>query len=90
MSDDIIWCRNHFHEPNMIFVDWNTGEESFRDMQIMSLCNHNIIANSTFSWWGAWLNANSQKIIISPTKIYRDNKRDESHIIPKEWVKLKV
>lgn len=67
-SDDIKWCRDNFHNLKAIFVDWNTGVESYRDMQMMSLCSHNIIANSTFSFWGAWLNNNMEKIVIAPVK----------------------
>ncbi|EOS01236.1 hypothetical protein C799_01614 [Bacteroides thetaiotaomicron dnLKV9] len=72
-SDDIEWCRNNICElmgedKKIIFIDWNKGEKSFRDMQLMSLCKHNIIANSSFSWWGAWLNRNDKKIVVAPTR----------------------
>lgn len=70
-SDDIQWCKDNLinvigDNKEIIFVDWNKGENSFRDMQLMSLCNHNIIANSSFSWWGAWLNNHNDKIVIAP------------------------
>lgn len=60
-SDDIEWCREKIQIDNAIFVDWNKGIASWQDMYLMSLCKHNIIANSTFSWWGAWLNENPEK-----------------------------
>lgn len=64
-SDGIEWCKNHFNflSKNHIveFVDWNVGYDTFRDMQLMSLSSHNIIANSSFSWCGAWLNNNPEK-----------------------------
>jgi len=67
-SNDILWCRSRFGMRNALFVDWNTGLNSFRDMQLMSLCEHHIIANSSFSWWGAWLNNQPDKIVISPDR----------------------
>ena len=66
-SDDIVYCRQMLQSlSNVTFVNANKGENSFRDMQLMSLCQHNIIANSTFSYWGAYLNQNREKIVIAP------------------------
>ncbi|PRD46220.1 alpha-1,2-fucosyltransferase [Sphingobacterium haloxyli] len=67
-SNDIPWCQETFAHIDAVFVDWNTDRQSYIDMQLMSLCNHNIIANSSFSWWGAWLNSNTDKIVVSPNK----------------------
>ena len=54
----------------------------------MSLCKHNIIMNSTFSWWSAWLNINPQKIVIAPQKWFADVSINSQDIIPDEWIKL--
>lgn len=67
-SDDITWCKENLSSllPKVVFIDHNTGRNSYKDLILMSNCQHNITANSTFSWWGAWLNPNKNKIIISP------------------------
>lgn len=65
-SDDISWCKENIKLDNVKFIDWNTGPNSYIDMQLMSYCKHNIIANSSFSWWGAWLNQNPEKKVIAP------------------------
>lgn len=66
-SDDIEYVKDNFSFlPHFYIIDWNKGNESFRDMQLMSMCKHNIIANSTFSFWGARLNTNKNAIKISP------------------------
>lgn len=89
LSDDISWCKSNLElDETTLYVDWNSGNKSFRDMQIMSVCKHNIIANSSFSWWGAWLNGNPKKIVVAPDHFYKGHERDESHLIPKDWVKI--
>lgn len=81
-SDEIEYAKKMFADmENIEFVSGNFGASSYRDMQLMSLCKHNIIANSTFSYWGAWLNFNKDKIVISP-RGWRQK------IIPDTWVQL--
>ena len=69
-SNDIEWCKTYIlplvQGYPFILVDWNSGVESYIDMQLMSCCRINIIANSSFSWWAAWLNDSSEKIVIAP------------------------
>ena len=91
-SDDAEWCKRNFsflNEYNHIYITQNSGKNSFRDMQLMSLCKYNIIANSTFSWWAAWLNSNKEKLIICPKSyfIYRNyNEKFLKYHYPKEWI----
>lgn len=88
-SNDISWCKENLKSldgTNSLFVDWNQGENSYQDMYLMSKCQHNIIANSSFSWWGAWLNQNPNKIVISPNKWA--NLPNSEQIIPNKWIKL--
>ena len=87
-SDDMEWVKANLPLPGCTYVENNKGNESYRDMYLMSLCKHNIIANSTFSWWGAWLNTNPDKIVIMPEKWMNNNTCEG--LIVKEWIKLKV
>lgn len=92
-SDDVKWCKENLGEiigkdKEIVFVDWNKGENSFRDMQLMSLCNHNIIANSSFSWWGAWLNNHDDKVVVAPN-IWM-NKPMVNDPLCDSWIKIKV
>lgn len=87
-SDDIQWARENLFLKDSIYVDWNTGTESYNDMRLMSLCKHNIIANSSFSWWGAFLNSNPDKIVIAPGKWYRYTPTPD--LIPDGWITLPI
>lgn len=89
-SNDIKWCQtelNHLLYPvEVIYINWNNAQNSYVDMQLMSMCKHNIIANSSFSWWGAWLNHNPSKIVIAPHK-WR-NIETISDPVPDNWIRI--
>ena len=89
-SDDISWVEKHIKNwhHKITFVKQNKEEKSWIDMLLMSRCKHNIIANSSFSWWGAWLNNNTDKIIISPNIWFNDSTIDTSDIVPKSWIRI--
>lgn len=71
-TDDVEYAKEKFlHMKNVYLIEGNGGPNSYRDMQLMSLCKHNIVANSTFSFWGAYLNNNSGKIVIAPNLPFR-------------------
>lgn len=86
-SDDAAWAAQHLNIPSAVFVNHNQGNNSYRDMQLMSNCSHNIIANSSFSWWAAWLNQHESKLVIAPSRwiTWMEGTRD---IIPAEWIKI--
>jgi hypothetical protein len=73
---------------NSLHVDINQGRASFRDMQLMSLCKHSIIANSSFSWWGAWLNANPGKLVLAPDVWLRDASMPD--VVPEGWQRIET
>lgn len=88
-SNDIEWCKANF--PNIprrfTFIE---GEVHYYDLYLMSMCKHNIIGNSSFSWWAAYLNLNPQKIIIAPGDWFNpDYQSDISDLIPESWTLIK-
>lgn len=88
-SDDAQWAKENLNIPFLsTIIDWNKNENSYEDMRLMSLCKHNIIANSSFSWWGAWLNQNSDKIVIAPEKWFNTSSIDAKDLVPENWIKL--
>jgi hypothetical protein len=90
-SDDMEWAKQQFHEYNCRFVNINHGKDSFNDMRLMSFCQHNIIANSSFSWWGAYLNSHSEKIVIAPKNWFKNEEQNHitvQNLIPTEWTKM--
>ena len=85
-SDDPLWVTNNFDiNFSHTIIDTNNGIKSFFDMHLMSLCKANIIANSSFSWWGAWLNNNKNKIIYAPKNWFRDVSICTDDLIPNTW-----
>lgn len=80
-SDDIEWCKEVFNE-DFIFIEDNN---QFEDMCLMSLCKHNIISNSSYSWWAAWLNSNYNKTVIAPSEWFTDPKPLDD-LYPNNWI----
>lgn len=88
-SDDIAWVKSNLKiDFPYQYVDHNHGSQSYNDMHLMSLCQHHIIANSSFSWWGAWLNPRPNKIVIAPLKWFASNQKSTRDLIPTSWVSL--
>jgi len=87
-SDDLQWAKSNLNIPYPVsYIEGNKGLRSYIDMQLMSLCAHQIIANSSFSWWGAWLNNNLKKNVVAPREWFR-NGIDDRDLVPPEWVRL--
>jgi hypothetical protein len=87
-SDDIDWVKENLKiNFPMKFVSDGVLKD-YEELTLMSFCKHGIIANSSFSWWGAWLNANEQKIVIAPKHWFADEKIDTSDVVPEAWVRL--
>ena len=88
-TDDVSWCAERLSEfPNAVLVSKETGGDASEDLRLMHGCQHQIIANSTFSWWGAWLNPNPGKKVIAPAKWFRTPDINTSDLLPAAWVKL--
>lgn len=87
-SDDISWVKENLPLEKAVYVDWNTGRDSWQDMMLMSHCRHHIICNSTFSWWGAWLNPRPDKHVLVPERWF--GHCDAPDIYPEGWKKVSL
>jgi hypothetical protein len=94
-SDEMKWVKENFNTINsdcsLNYVDINNStDREVEDMRLMSNCKHNIIGNSTFGWWGAWLNTNPGKIVIAPEKLFAEPSIDNQlqGMIPDNWMRL--
>lgn len=85
-SDDIPYCKETFSDWNLTYCDWNEGYDSWMDLALMRHCKHHIIANSSFSWWGAWL-SNKNGTVVAPKKWSRKYTQVQ-HECPREWVRI--
>lgn len=86
-SDDIPWCKKYMHSDGFVYVDINHGSDSWKDMYLMSKCKINIVANSSFSWWGAYLNRN--KSVIAPDYIGEHEKYFPDYY-PPSWKRIGI
>ncbi len=88
-SDDPEWARAHIRtKAPLRFVEGNSGPRSPEDMRLMSLCRHHIIANSSFSWWGAWLDPRPDKLVVAPARWLRDPAIPMPDLLPPSWHRL--
>ncbi len=88
-SDDPGWCKENIKlDHSMVIINHNDRIKNYQDLWLMILCKHNIITNSTFGWWGAWLNKNKDKIIYAPEKWLNVKNINQSDIIPNNWIKI--
>lgn len=90
-SDDPGWARDNLMLPcETVVVDFNGPDADYDDMRLMSLCQHNIIGNSSFSWWAAWLNGNEGKRVAGPARWFGAPNLSNPDILPPEWLSISV
>ncbi len=91
-SDDVSWVKKNLDiNGSIYFIDHTNADRAYEDVLMMSQCKHNIIANSGFSFWGAWLNANKEKLVIAPEQWFADKALNKQFdLLPEEWVKLSI
>nr|BFD25167.1 MAG: hypothetical protein JST_4580 [Candidatus Parcubacteria bacterium] len=86
-SDDISWVQDYLKIEDAVYVS-DGNLQDFEELALMSQCRHGVVANSSFSWWGAWLISNPTKIIIAPKQWFANDKADDSDLIPPNWLRF--
>ena len=86
-SDDIAWCRETFAAAGFSFVDSNGADDAADDLRLMAACRHHVIANSSLSWWGAWLARHPGQVVIAPQPWLPDVSSDRD-LLPAHWIRL--
>jgi Glycosyl transferase family 11 len=87
-SDHINWVKENLPIPGATYVSGEISKNHFEDLYLMSQCRHHIIANSSFSWWGAWLNTNPGKIVIAPKQWFNKGPKDTQDLVPEGWMRI--
>ncbi|WP_371381778.1 alpha-1,2-fucosyltransferase [Sporomusa aerivorans] len=88
-SDDLAWVRENLPIDAMVYyVDSNGGATPHEELELMRNCSHHIIANSSFSWWGAWLNYSDNKKVIAPRTWFMSKLHDTKDLLPSSWIRL--
>lgn len=88
-SDDPGWTEENLRITHpAIFVSHNGPKKNYEDLRLMSQCRHHILANSSFSWWGAWLNQYPDKLVLSPDRWFKEKKFNTKDLIPSTWQRL--
>ena len=88
-SDDMDWTARHVRLSHPVtYVTHNGADRDYEDLRLMSQCKHYIIANSTFSWWGAWLCPHAAKVVIAPQKWFNKADYDDQDIVPPSWIRV--
>ena len=87
-SDDMNWVKENLPVENAVYVSGVSSQTHIEDFYLMSQCKHNIIANSSFSWWAAWLNNNPEKIVIAPKNWFNKGPKDTQDLVPQNWLRI--
>lgn len=88
-SDDLPWARENLRLPfPLYFVDDNVGKPDHEDLRLMSACKHHILANSTFSWWGAWLRPDPDSVVVAPERWTNAARLQNARLLPERWEKI--
>jgi len=88
-SDDIEWAQDNLIISHPVtFITHNNANRHFEDLRLLSFCKHHIVANSSFSWWGAWLSTNPDKIVFAPKKWFTDPGKNTDDLVPESWHRI--